>query len=68
MPLSMKKSKENITYNEAYLQLQQVVEQIEDDNLQLDALAEKIKLAKELIQYCEKKLRSIEKDIEKLEG
>jgi exodeoxyribonuclease VII small subunit len=63
----MKKNKETLTYNEAYLQLQQVVEQIEDDNLQLDALAEKIKIAKELIQYCEKKLRSIEGDINQLE-
>jgi exodeoxyribonuclease VII small subunit len=60
--------KKNKTYHEAYMQLQQIVEQIEDENLQLDSLAEKIKEAKELIQYCEKKLRVMEQNILDIEG
>ena len=45
--------------------LEKLVEQIEDENIQLDTLAEKVKEANELIKYCETKLRTITEDIEK---
>lgn len=54
----------NLTYNEAYSELSKLVDQIEDDKIQLDTLAEKVKKAKELIDYCETRLRSIDKDVE----
>jgi exodeoxyribonuclease VII small subunit len=53
----------NLTYNEAYILLNKLVEQIEDDNIMLDTLAEKIKQAKGLIDYCEKKLRVIDEEV-----
>jgi exodeoxyribonuclease VII small subunit len=53
----------NLTYNEAYSKLSQLVDEIEDDKIQLDTLAEKVKQANELIDYCEKRLRSIDKDV-----
>ena len=53
-----------LTYNEAYTKLSKLVDQIEDDNIQLDTLAEKVKQAKELIDYCETKLRSIDQNVE----
>jgi hypothetical protein len=40
------------------------VEEIEDENIQLDSLADKIKAANELIGYCETRLRAINEDIE----
>lgn len=54
----------NLTYNEAYHELSKLVDQIEDDTIQLDTLAEKVKQAKMLIDYCETRLRTIEKDVE----
>ena len=54
----------NLTYNEAYSRLTALVDQIEDDTMMLDTLAEKVKQAKELIDFCEKKLRVIEKDVD----
>jgi exodeoxyribonuclease VII small subunit len=54
----------NLTYNEAYNELSKLVDQIEDDTIQLDTLAEKVKQAKELIDYCETRLRTIEKNVE----
>lgn len=54
----------NLTYNQAYSELSKLVDQIEDDKIQLDTLADKVKKAKELIDYCETKLRSIDKDVE----
>lgn len=53
----------NLTYNKAYNDLSKLVEQIEDDKIQLDTLAEKVNQAKQLIDYCETKLRSINKDV-----
>jgi len=53
----------NMTYNEAYKQLSTLVEQIEDNEIQLDTLAEKVAQAKELIAFCETKLRTIENDV-----
>ena len=54
----------NLTYNQAYSELTKLVDQIEDDKIQLDTLAEKVKQAKELIDYCETRLRTIENDVE----
>jgi len=54
----------NLTYNQAYTELSKLVDQIEDDKIQLDMLADKVKQAKELIDYCETKLRSIDKDVD----
>jgi exodeoxyribonuclease VII small subunit len=54
----------NLTYNEAYSELIKLVDQIEDDSIQLDTLANKVKQAKELIDYCETSLRTIEKNVE----
>ena len=56
-------TKNNLSYDEALLKLEGIVAQIEDDAIMLDTLTEKVKEAKELIQYCENKLRSIEGDV-----
>lgn len=53
----------NLTYNEAYQQLSTLVEQIEDNEIQLDTLAEKVAQAKELITFCETKLRTIDTEV-----
>jgi exodeoxyribonuclease VII small subunit len=54
----------NLTYNQAYSELSKLVDQIEDDKIQLDTLADKVKQAKELVDYCETKWRSIDQDVE----
>jgi len=53
----------NLTYNQAYSKLSKLVDEIEDDQIQLDTLADKVKQAKELIDYCETRLRSISEDV-----
>jgi exodeoxyribonuclease VII small subunit len=58
----------NLSYTEAFASLEKIVEQIEDDSIQLDTLAEKVKQANELIQYCEAKLRSIESEVKNAAG
>ncbi|MCX8470229.1 MAG: exodeoxyribonuclease VII small subunit [Chitinophagaceae bacterium] len=62
----MEKKKTTQNYSNAFLELQKIVADIQDDNLMLDELADKIKQAKELIQFCENSLRKIEDDLEKI--
>lgn len=56
--------KSELNYNEAYIKLQDLVEQLEDGNIPLDKLAAKVKQANELLAVCENKLRQLEADIE----
>ena len=58
----------NLSYTDAFACLEKIVAEIEDDTIQLDTLAEKVKQANELIQYCEAKLRSIETDVKNAAG
>ena len=57
--------KTKLTFDNAFSELEKLVEQIEDENIQLDELADKVKEANELIKYCETKLRAIAEDIDK---
>jgi exodeoxyribonuclease VII small subunit len=52
-----------LTFDTAFNQLKKLVNQIEDDEIQLDTLAEKVNEANELIQFCETKLRNIEAEV-----
>ncbi|MBK9732040.1 MAG: exodeoxyribonuclease VII small subunit [Chitinophagaceae bacterium] len=57
--------KTNLSYNSAFSVLEKLVEQMESDEIQIDELAEKVKQANELISFCEKKLRTVEKEVKK---
>ncbi|MEO7768853.1 MAG: exodeoxyribonuclease VII small subunit [Ferruginibacter sp.] len=57
--------KTKLTFDKAFSELEKLVAQIEDENIQLDKLAIKVKEANELIKYCETELRSITEDIER---
>lgn len=52
------------SFDEAWQTLQQLVAEVEDENLPLDQMAEKVKAARQLMKYCETKLRSIEQDLQ----
>ena len=54
---------ETLTYNEAFARLEKLVHEVEDKDIQLDTLADKIKQARELIILCERKLRRIHDDM-----
>jgi exodeoxyribonuclease VII small subunit len=54
-----------LTFDTAFGELKKLVDQIEDDEIQLDTLAEKVNEANELIQFCESKLRTIETETAK---
>lgn len=54
-----------MTYDSAYEALEEIVEQMESDKIQVDELAQNVRRAKELIAFCENKLREIEAEVDK---
>lgn len=54
------------TYSEAIAQLEKIVRQIDNNELEIDELAEKIKEANQIITFCKDKLTKADAEIEKL--
>ena len=53
-------------YTEAFDELQQIVSAMEEGQIGIDDLAEKVKRATELIQICKQKLTATEGDVQKI--
>ena len=60
----MKDSK--LTYEEAYKELEAIISDIEDGEIGVDVLSEKVKRAAELIAFCKQKLATTESDVQKI--
>ncbi|MFO7370033.1 MAG: exodeoxyribonuclease VII small subunit [Bacteroidales bacterium] len=59
-------TKKQISYSEAIAAIDEILEQIENGELDVDELAEKVKQASELLKICKSKLFSTEKEVEKV--
>lgn len=57
--------KEELTYTEAFGQLQAIVKRMEDADISVDDLADHIKQASKLIKICKDKLTNIEQEVNK---
>ena len=57
---------EKLNYEKAFGELQQIVADIEDGEISVDILSEKVKRASELIQICKEKLTSTEEDVQQI--
>lgn len=57
---------EKINYTEAFAELQAVVSEIEQGEISVDDLSEKVKRAAELIKICKLKLTTTEEDVNKI--
>ena len=57
--------KEELTYTEAFEQLQQIVSQMENADISVDELSDNIKKAAKLIKICKDKLTKTEQEINK---
>ena len=53
-------------YEEAVVQLEEIVEKMENDELDIDQLSDQLKRAKELVKFCKDKLTKTDKEIKKL--
>ena len=62
----MQETKKKETNSEAMARLEKIVSQIDNNELEIDVLAEKIKEANGIIAFCSDKLTKADKEIEKL--
>lgn len=52
-----------MTYEVAYAELQEIMEQLQHQEVSIDELEERVKRATELIRFCTEKLRGAERNI-----
>lgn len=57
---------ESITYKQAMTKLEEISNSISSGQLDVDELASKLKEAKELVAFCQKKLKHVESDVNKI--
>ena len=56
----------NLTYELAYAELKKITSEIESESVSVDVLADKVKRASELIEFCQAKLRATEGEVTKI--
>ena len=57
---------EEITYTQAFEELQAIVEEIENGQISVDELSEKVKRATVLIKICKTRLTTTEEDVKQI--
>ncbi|MCR4836998.1 MAG: exodeoxyribonuclease VII small subunit [Bacteroidaceae bacterium] len=55
-------------YKEAMQQLEDISRSISSGELDVDQLADKLKQAKELVEFCKQKLQTVEADVNQILG
>jgi exodeoxyribonuclease VII small subunit len=58
--------KNDMKYTDAFEELQEIVQEIQDGEISVDGLAIKVKRAAELIKFCKLKLSTTEEDVNQI--
>lgn len=61
-------TKEKIDYDSAIAEIEEILEQIEEGDLGVDILAEKVKRVSQLLKICRDRLQNTEKQINTILG
>lgn len=59
-------AKKDLSYKEAVSEIEEILHQIEDDELDIDILSDKVKRVSVLIKLCKKKLHQTEHEVQKI--
>ena len=65
-PKEMKAPSQKISYTEALKEIEAIYAAIEQNAVPIDQLAEKVKRAMELVEFCKGKLREVETQLNRL--
>jgi len=60
------RNNKKLTYAQAINELEGIIEEIETERIDVDALAKKVKRAAYLISFCKNSLRTTEDDVKKI--
>ena len=55
-----------ISYNEAMTEIEEILDKIENEELDVDELAEKVKRVSALLKICKDKLQKTNEEVEKI--
>ncbi|WP_016779159.1 exodeoxyribonuclease VII small subunit [Anaerophaga thermohalophila] len=59
-------TKKKPTYSEAVAEIEEILQRMENEELDVDELSEKVKRVSELVRYCRNKLKNTEEEVEKV--
>ncbi|MCD4834777.1 MAG: exodeoxyribonuclease VII small subunit [Bacteroidales bacterium] len=59
-------AKKDISYNDAIEEIEKILHQIENEELDIDILSEKVKRVSTLLKLCKKKLHQTENEVQKI--
>jgi exodeoxyribonuclease VII small subunit len=57
---------EILNYSDAYQELMEIVQEIENGDISVDVLSEKVKRANILLRFCKEKLKQTEVDVDQI--
>ena len=59
-------AKKEISYKDAVSEIEEILQQIENEELDIDILSDKVKRVSELLKQCKKKLHQTESEVQKI--
>lgn len=59
-------NEKQISYNQAFEELERILEDIKERNVDVDELSKKVKRARELIDICQKRIEQVEMEVEEV--
>ncbi len=59
-------AKKDISYNDAVAEIEEILHQIENEELDIDILSEKVKRVSILLKLCKNKLHQTEDEVQKI--
>ena len=62
------KKDNKMTYEQAISRIEEITRKVESGEMDIDSLANSLKEAKELVQFCKEKLTKVEADVKKILG
>jgi exodeoxyribonuclease VII small subunit len=62
----MNMSKKNVSYKDAITEIEEILKQLENNELDVDELSDKVKRVAQLVTMCKEKLHNTEQEIDKI--
>ena len=62
----MNTGKKGVSYKEAVIEIEEIIRQLENNELDVDELSDKVKRVSQLVTLCKEKLHNTEQEIDKI--
>ena len=62
----MENEQETLSYEQAYSELRQIIDRLENGDVNIDVLTKEIERAESLLDFCNKRLSQVEVDVQEL--